>query len=1112
VAQGKFGDAPRGGGSARACIWYGLGEEAAQKVKHAQRNDPLQAEQKTDLAALFAEARARDDLGAGSIWSPVAGGGKRPSSIYARGVWSLETSAFDIECVARTQPRVKQPVQHIIISLSEAESKAVTDEQLIRRGEAAVDRAGFAGHQAVFTVHRDTPNAHLHVAVASVHAHTLKAWDRYHGWNRLHWALREMELEHGMQVEHGLAVVRDLGLPTQRIEPATKAERLAWAQERGLAAERLEDRARSFISDQDGIELPEDRRERIVTNLRKMFDGVEDRAEKPLRADVHSIAAALAATIEQGPKGTLRLRMMERAEPDTVTRESIDSLGDTVQRMAKWTPSEIVFDVPLKELAPDATGFGPFTEMRQAEAEARRRWLADLGDVARSEREVEAVLERDPGRPSRDIVAAGSATFTAEDIDRWTCSRLSVDGPEWSDRIMREDKTLVIRSRDSEHPLFTTRKQLDLEQHVAALASKLTQQRNPLFDRAKLDRAIAEVEAAETRAKGKPFKLNDEQRGMLELLEYRFGTCNGVAGAGKSATMAVVKRYSELTGQPVVGLATAQLAAEELSKKSGIDSVNSTRGLVQEAARGKELIKSNTVAIVDEYSMTSLEAAKEILDRVDVRPDASVMYLGGGAQLENILAGNTHRVLSEAAQKHGHHRELTEVFRQNVGSDVEWMRTIMPKLDKAILDADRIAAKHCFREFDARGHIVYHEDRKSEIAGKADDIVRGFERGLKVIAPGCERIEVKYVNRAVRERLGHVGKGILYQLEHRKREFSPDDRIVFTRNAEKLYGVLNGYAGTVLSVERQNIRVKLDGGRTIDVDPAKYPHLEWGYAVVTHKAQGADGTLVVSSITRSDTARSAYVALTRCTDELRAHTRMKREGTAEPEKRHEEMLEHITSDASLRAKDDALLFEQTVNRTGGPDTPWAKAVRRGIEQESDPLRQQHRDEMQERYMSRGYAVTQLMEKNRARRERAEKLEEPKREKRRAGIAAGQRREMDKIDEKFALESFVSWSIRKRKEVERAAPFLHRHAEREVERQAQRIAHDGLKREVIAPRRSVESPQPERSPEVAPSVQPIEEWVEQYQERAKAQALEVAERERVQKIEQSRGISRGGRGM
>jgi hypothetical protein len=198
-------------------------------------------------------------------------------------MWSLETAAYDIEAIVRTQPRVKQPVQHVIISLNEAESRTLSDDDLIRRSEAAIDRAGFAGHQAIFTVHRDTDNAHCHVAVASVNVRTLKAWNRYHGWNRLHRALRELELEHGMQIEHGLAVVRDAGLPTQRIEPATKAERLMWARDRGLAQERLEDLAHTFLGDAEGLELPDDRRERIVTKLRKMFSDIQDRREVPLR-------------------------------------------------------------------------------------------------------------------------------------------------------------------------------------------------------------------------------------------------------------------------------------------------------------------------------------------------------------------------------------------------------------------------------------------------------------------------------------------------------------------------------------------------------------------------------------------------------------------------------------------------------------------------------------------------------------------------------------------------------------------------------------------------------------------------------------------------------------
>ena len=90
---------------------------------------------------------------------------------------------------------------------------------------------------------------------------------------------------------------------------------------------------------------------------------------------------------------------------------------------------------------------------------------------------------------------------------------------------------------------------------------------------------------------------------------------------------------------------------------------------------------------------------------------------------------------------------------------------------------------------------------------------------------------------------------------------------------------------------------------------------------------------------------------------------------------------------------------------------------------------------------RGYAVTQILERTRAQRERVQSLDEPKREQRLAGIAASERRELERIDHRYALESFVSWAIRRRDEVVRQAPFLERHAEREDQRRVQRLAHD-----------------------------------------------------------------------
>jgi hypothetical protein len=120
------------------------------------------------------------------------------------------------------------------------------------------------------------------------------------------------------------------------------------------------------------------------------------------------------------------------------------------------------------------------------------------------------LLRADPGRVSRDLVAS-SATFTAEDVDRWTCARLSDGGPQWCDYVLRSDATIRARSLDTEHPMLTTAQHLDFEERVFANATRLSQTRDPLFDAGALERAIAEVQ------KAKRLTYSEEQRAGVAL-------------------------------------------------------------------------------------------------------------------------------------------------------------------------------------------------------------------------------------------------------------------------------------------------------------------------------------------------------------------------------------------------------------------------------------------------------------------------------------------------------------------------------------------------------------------------------------------------------------------
>lgn len=71
-------------------------------------------------------------------------------------------------------------------------------------------------------------------------------------------------------------------------------------------------------------------------------------------------------------------------------------------------------------------------------------------------------------------------------------------------------------------------------------------------------------------------------------------------------------------------------------------------------------------------------------------------------------------------------------------------------------------------------------------------------------------------------------------------DFHRGDRILFTRNSKR-YGVQNGSLGTVAEVDaaRQILTVKLDQGKLVLVPVKDYAHLKLGYALTTHKSQGA---------------------------------------------------------------------------------------------------------------------------------------------------------------------------------------------------------------------------------------------------------------------------------
>jgi ATP-dependent exoDNAse (exonuclease V) alpha subunit len=70
-----------------------------------------------------------------------------------------------------------------------------------------------------------------------------------------------------------------------------------------------------------------------------------------------------------------------------------------------------------------------------------------------------------------------------------------------------------------------------------------------------------------------------------------------------------------------------------------------------------------------------------------------------------------------------------------------------------------------------------------------------------------------------------------------QRAFSVGDRIQFTAPDNQLK-IANRELATVEAISDGKFKLRMDGGRSVEIDPMRNPHLDHGYAVTSHSSQG----------------------------------------------------------------------------------------------------------------------------------------------------------------------------------------------------------------------------------------------------------------------------------
>ncbi len=336
---GKLCAMPARGSTASGLIEYLVGYAISEKG--ATRSDIADA-----LNAVYLQSEDRCDLGVNVAWRPEAGGGTRPSSIFARNVASFSTASLEIDSDASRNPGVRSSAMHFVWSWNVRESAALNDEQAHAHVGQVLAKLGLSHHRTVAVVHRDTDNLHVHCAVGSVDPGTGLAYDRTGLHRRMAWAEREVELANGLDHDRGLAVVQDAGLPTAHVRWADKHELAAWRAER--REERLvRQERRSF----EGYRERDGSFERYVDatlapRLKTAIDLDRERNGTPSWATLHSVAARYGCELIVDADASVKVRDVgigemrathERERRDArvaLTDRGVDS-GDVDEQLAE---------------------------------------------------------------------------------------------------------------------------------------------------------------------------------------------------------------------------------------------------------------------------------------------------------------------------------------------------------------------------------------------------------------------------------------------------------------------------------------------------------------------------------------------------------------------------------------------------------------------------------------------------------------------------------------------------------------------------------------------------------------------------------------------------------
>lgn len=341
----------------------------------------------------------------------------------------------------------------------------------------------------------------------------------------------------------------------------------------------------------------------------------------------------------------------------------------------------------------------------------------------------------------------------------------------------------------------------------------------------------------------------------------------GPAGAGKTTAMrALQDAWTRQHGRDsVVGLAPSAAAAAVLAEDLGIACENTAKWCY-EYDQGRAALRRNQLVIIDEATL----AGTMTLDRITAHArvaGAKVLLVGDWAQLQSVEAGGAFSMLAEARNDPPElvdiHR-FTHAWEKSASLDLRHGR---PEAVDVYLAQDRVSDGDADDMTDA----AYRAWRDDIAAGRASVLIADTSRVVH---------ELNAQARTERLLAGATHEGSEARLIDGARA-SVGDWIITRKNDRRLRTLR---AGWVRNGDRWRVTdVRADGSvvvRRLDrkhsgavVLPATYvaEHVDLGYAITAHRAQGITVDTAHVVVSESTTRENLYVAMTRGRDHNHAY-------------------------------------------------------------------------------------------------------------------------------------------------------------------------------------------------------------------------------------------------